>query len=265
MSELIELENVSAAQAGYEVLRDVNLSFPEGRSTVIMGPSGCGKSTLLKVAAGLIPPDRGSVRYKGEDIYWMSERRLREMRKTNGFAFQDAALWENKTIGENLALPLQVNFPELTRSEVERRVVHTLERGGLTDSINQRPAELSGGERKLIGFLRAMIAEPSLFFMDTPTGTIDPVMAERIMAMIREIKSKGCSIVAVTHDRRIASTLADRLVVLSAGIVLAEGEFNTVKNSPDPRVREVLSEVLGEIASFDTDLLTLLGGDDRET
>jgi phospholipid/cholesterol/gamma-HCH transport system ATP-binding protein len=259
---LIELHNVSAAQGGYEVLRDVSVSFPEGKSTVIMGPSGCGKSTLLKVAAGLLPPDRGSVRYRGEDINWMSERRLREMRKTNGFAFQDAALWENKTIGENLALPLQVNRPELTKAEIARRVVQTLERGGLTDSINQRPAELSGGERKLIGILRAMIVEPSLVFLDTPTGTIDPLMAEKIMGMIREIKSRGCSIVAVTHDRRITSTLADRLVVLSGGIVLAEGEFNTVKNSQDPRVREVISEVLGEIASFDTDLLTLLGGDD---
>jgi phospholipid/cholesterol/gamma-HCH transport system ATP-binding protein len=107
-----------------------------------------------------------------------------------------------------------------------------------------------------------MIVEPSLVFLDTPTGTIDPLMAEKIMGMIREIKSRGCSIVAVTHDRRITSTLADRLVVLSGGIVLAEGEFNTVKNSQDPRVREVISEVLGEIASFDTDLLTLLGGDD---
>ena len=258
---MIELCNVSAAQGGYEVLRDVSVTFPEGRSTVVMGPSGCGKSTLLKVAAGLIPPDRGSVHYRGEDINWMSERRLREMRRTNGFAFQDAALWENKTIGENLALPLQVNFPELPKAEIERRVVQTLERGGLTDSINQRPAELSGGERKLIGILRAMIVEPSLIFMDTPTGTIDPTMADKITGMIREIKQKGCSIVAVTHDRKIASTLADRLLVLSGGIVLAEGEFNTVKNSQDPRVKEVISEVLGEIASFDTDLLTLLGGD----
>lgn len=242
------------------MLRGVSLTFPEGRSTVIMGPSGCGKSTLLKVAAGLIPPDGGSVFYKGEDMYWMSERRIREMRKTNGFAFQDAALWENKTILENLALPLQVHCPELSRAEIERRVVKTLERGDLVDSITLRPAQLSGGERKLISFLRAMILEPSLIFLDTPTGTIDPVMAERITAIIREVKSKGCSIIAVTHDRRIASTLADRLVVLSGGILLAEGEFDTVKNSTSPRVREVLSEVLGEIASFDTDLLTLLDG-----
>lgn len=257
---LIELEGVSATEGGYEVLRDVSVSIPEGRSTVIMGPSGCGKSTFLKVAAGLIPPDRGKVRYRGEDIFWMSERRMREMRKKNGFAFQDAALWENKTIAENLALPLQVCFPELPKKEVDRRVLESLERVGLPDSLTLRPAQLSGGERKLIGFLRAVIGQPSMLFMDTPTGTIDPTMAEKIMSMIREVKSRGCTIMAVTHDKRIASTLADRLIVLSAGIVLAEGDFNTVKNSQDPRVREVLAEALGEIASFDTDLLTLLDG-----
>ena len=258
---LIECEGVTASESGYEVLRDVTVSFPEGRSTVIMGPSGCGKSTLLKVAAGLIPPDRGRVRYGGEDINRMSERRIGEIRKRNGFAFQDAALWENKTIQENLALPLQVNFPELSGKEIDARVRESLERASLVDSRTLRPAQLSGGERKLIGFLRALIVEPSLLFMDTPTGTIDPVMAEKIMAMIREVKSRGCTIVAVTHDRRIASTLADRLVVLSSGIILAEGEFNTVKNSQDPRVREVLAEALGEIASFDTDLLSLLDGE----
>jgi len=246
---------------GYEVLRELSISFPSGKSTVIMGPSGCGKSTLLKVAAGLIPPDRGSVLYQGDDLYWMSERRTREMRRANGFAFQDAALWENKSIGENLALPLRVHYPHLSEKELTHRVTRMLESGGLSEAAPLRPAQLSGGERKFVSFLRAVIIEPSLLFLDSPTGTVDPSLAERLTAMIRDIKSKGCTIIAVTHDRRLVSTLADRLVILTAGTLVEEGDFDTVKNSSDPRTRGVLAEVLGEIASFDTDVLTLLDED----
>jgi ABC-type transporter Mla maintaining outer membrane lipid asymmetry ATPase subunit MlaF len=259
MSDLIELRDITLLLGGHESLRNVSLQFPEGTCTVILGPSGCGKSTLLKVASGIIPPDRGSVLYRGEDIFGMSERRLLEFRKINGFSFQDSALWENKTIFDNLALPLQVHSPEMTRAEIERRVIRMLERGNLVDSIHYRPAQCSVGERKIVSILRALIGEPSLVFMDTPTGTIDPGMAEMVLSMIRDCKARGCTIVMVSHDKRIASTLADRLVVVIGGTLAAAGEFNEVKKSADPRVREVIAEVLGEIASFDTDLLSLLG------
>ena len=95
-----------------------------------MGPSGCGKSTLLKLAAGLIPPDRGRVLFRGKDIFQLSERALLDMRRQNGFVFQDGALWENKSLFENLALPLQVHFPALPAAERDRRVIRALERRG---------------------------------------------------------------------------------------------------------------------------------------
>ncbi len=260
MSDLIELRGVTLNLGGYDALRDVSLSFPEGRCAVILGPSGCGKSTLLKVAAGIIPPDGGRVLYRGEDMYQSSERRIREMKKNNGFSFQDSALWENMSIFENLALPLRVRAPDMTHADIERRVVRMLERGNLVDSVNQRPAELSVGERKIISVMRALIGEPSVVFMDTPTGTIDPSKAETVLSMIREIKARGSTILAVSHDKRIASTLADTLVVMADGTLAAVGAFDEVKRSREPRVRQILSEVLGEIASFDTDLLSLLDG-----
>ncbi len=263
MSELIELQDVTVLSGAHEVLKKVSVSFPEGKCTVIMGPSGCGKSTLLKVAAGIIPPDGGSVLYRGEDTQRLSEQKMREFRRSNGFQFQDSALWENKSIFDNLALPLQVHAADLTPADLHEQVERMLERGGLANCAALRPAELSVGERKMTSFLRALIGEPSLVFMDTPTGTIDASMAERVTAMIREIKAKGRTIVAVTHDRRIASTMADRLVVLSEGLLVASGEFDDVKRSADPRVRAILVEVLGEIASFDTDLLSLLDGPDQ--
>ena len=225
-----------------------------------MGPSGCGKSTLLKVAAGLIPPDRGTVLFRDEDLFGLSDKPLRALRAASGFVFQDAALWENKSIFENLALPLQVHAAHLARAQMEKRVVRMLERGGLAESATLRPAQLSAGERKIVSFLRALMIEPTLLFLDEPTLSIDDTATGKLDAMIRELKARGCSIVAVTHEPRLASTLADRLVVLSAGTVAAEGTFDEVKRSADPRVRETLARVLGEIASFDTDLLDLLGG-----
>ena len=260
MSELLRLHGVAVFTEGHESLSGVDLVVAEGVCTVIMGPSGSGKSTLLKVAAGLIPPDRGTVTLHGDDFDSLGERRLLEFRRTNGFVFQDGALWENTTIFDNLALPLRVHFPELGAERIRTRVLELLERGGLADSAALRPAQLSGGERKIASFLRAAVTEPRVVFLDEPTLSIDHTMTELITGMIRDLKARGCTILAVTHDPRLASLIADRLAVIEAGRLIAEGPFDEVKRSGDPRVRTVLARVLGEISSFDTDLLDLLDG-----
>jgi ABC-type transporter Mla maintaining outer membrane lipid asymmetry ATPase subunit MlaF len=262
--ELIGMKDVSVTLGGRAVLHDVSLSFPEGKSTVIMGPSGSGKSTLLKTAAGLIPPDGGKVFFRGRDMLQLSEGGLRELRKVSGFVFQDGALWENKTLFENLALPLEVHFPELDRHEVARRVVRALERVGLAEDAYRRPAQLAGGEKKVASFCRAFMTEPSLLFMDEPTLSIDHAMEERVARMISDAKGRGCAIIAVTHDPRLTSTLADRLVVMDAGHVRESGDFDTVKRTRDERTRQIMAEVLGEIASYDTDLLALLDADGED-
>ncbi len=261
---LISLEDVTVHLGGRDVLRQVTLSLPAGRSTVIMGRSGSGKSTLLKTAAGLIPPDSGRVFFEGKDMSLLSEGGMRELRKRSGFVFQDGALWENKTLMENLALPLQVHFPELHEAEVQRRVVRALERVELEESAELRPVALSGGEKKIASFLRALITEPAVLFMDEPTLSIDHTMEERVTRMIADAKARGCAIIAVTHDPRLTSTLADQLVIMDAGTVRETGDFDTVKRSRDVRTREILAEVLGEIASYDTDLLALLDEDRPE-
>jgi phospholipid/cholesterol/gamma-HCH transport system ATP-binding protein len=260
MSELIGLRGVAVLTEGHESLSGVDLSVTEGACTVVMGPSGSGKSTLLKVAAGLMPPDRGTVTLRGDDFGVLSDRRLHEFRRINGFVFQDGALWENLTIYDNLALPLRVHFPELGEAEIRSRVLEMLERGRLADSPALRPAQLSGGERKIASFLRAAITEPQVVFLDEPTLSIDHTMTELITGMIRGLKARRCTILAVTHDPRLTSLIADRLAVIDGGRLMAEGPFDEVKRSADPRVRVVLARVLGEISSFDTDLLSLLDG-----
>jgi ABC-type transporter Mla maintaining outer membrane lipid asymmetry ATPase subunit MlaF len=261
MADIITLEDVRLTLGGFEALRGVSVGFAEGKSTVIMGPSGCGKSTLLKVAAGLIPPDSGRVCCFGHDIFQMSERTLLDMRRQHGFVFQDGALWENKSLFENLALPLQVHFPDVPAVDRRRRVIRALERVGLEDSASDRPAALSGGEKKIASFLRALMTEPALLFMDEPTLSVDYAMTERINQIIRDQKGRACTIIAVTHDAQLTATLADRLVVMDAGQVLASGDFDEVKRSKHARVRSILAEVLKDIASYDTDLLELLDGE----
>jgi phospholipid/cholesterol/gamma-HCH transport system ATP-binding protein len=258
---IIRLEGVSLTLGGYAALRDITCAFPEGESTVIIGASGAGKTTLLKVAAGLIPPDRGQVLFRDRDVFHLSERGLLEMRQINGFVFQDGALWENKTLFDNIALPLQVHFPRMSRPDLERRVVRSLERVGLEESAQERPAALSGGEKKIASFLRALVVEPRLVFLDEPTLSIDHGMTERINQMIRDLKARGTTIIAVTHDPQLTSTLADRLIVVDAGRVIAAGAFDEVKRTTNTRARSLMAQILGEISSYDTDLLQLLDTD----
>jgi phospholipid/cholesterol/gamma-HCH transport system ATP-binding protein len=264
MESIVGLDNVRVTLGGFEALRGITLDFIEGKSTVIMGPSGCGKSTLLKVAAGLVPPDEGTVSFRGRDVFQMSERALMAMRRHNGFVFQDGALWENKTLFENLALPLQVHFSHLPPAERSRRIARALERVGLEESASERPAALSGGVKKIASFVRALITEPALLFMDEPTLSIDHAMSERIHQIIHDLKSRGTTIIAVTHDAQLTSMLADRLVVMDQGQVIASGDFDEVRRSKQARVRAILSEVLKDIASYDTDLLQLLDGERGE-
>ena len=174
--------------------------------------------------------------------------------------FQDAALWANKTIYENLALPLQVHRPELNADRLKERVRLLLARLGLAGCEQLRPAQMSMGEAKAISFLRAVILEPELLFLDEPTPSIDHELLEKMMEMIRELRDRGCTIIAVTHDAHLTSMIASHLVVLKEGRVLEAGPIAEVRRSRSREVIAVLSRVLSEAATYDADLLDLLGG-----
>ncbi len=260
MKTLVELQRITVRVQDAEVLSQASVCFPAGRSSLIMGPSGCGKSTLLKVAAGVIVPDEGRVLLSGRDMSRLSERREQEFRRRGGFMFQDAALWANKTVYENLALPLQFHHRKMDAAQVRSRVSALLRRMAMEDAASQRPAQLSVGERKAVSFLRAVIMEPAVLFLDEPTPSLDHVLLERMMELIREHRDRGCTILAVTHDAHLASMMADFLVVLKEGRVLEAAEIETIRSSRDPEVMRILSEVLAEAATYDTDILDLLGG-----
>ncbi len=262
-NEIIRLEEVAVKSEEYAILRDVSLSFSRGECTILVGPSGCGKSTLLKAAAGLLVPDQGNVYLDGRNLLRMTDGEMRAFRKKNGFVFQDSALWENRTVYQNLSLPLEYHFPEKTPGGIRERIARVLEGTGLLSQTHLRPAQLSSGERKIVSFLRAVITGPDLLFMDEPTLSVDKKNMGLMYEMIRDFKQRGCTLIVVTHDADLISWLADHLVVLDRGQVVESGPFDSVKNSSSPVVRSILSSVLAEAASYDTDILGLLSEEER--
>jgi len=254
----IELQSVTVRAQEHISLDRVSVRFPPNRSTLIMGPSGSGKSMLLKVAAAIFPPDSGRVLLHGNNAQRMSQSEMMAFRRSSGFMFQDAALWENKTIFENLALPIQLHFPGRSRKQIEERVGELLERMNLLDSLTLRPAELSEGEQKIASFLRAIVLNPSILFLDEPTPSIDHQLLERMLGMIRNMKDNGCTIIAVTHDAHLTAAIANHIVVVKEGRVLEAADAARVRHSSDREVIQIISEVLSEAATYDTDILDLL-------
>ncbi len=254
----IELREIVVRRGDTVALDNISVLFPSGKTTVILGPAGSGKSTLLKVAAGIILPDSGRVLVEGKSLSTMSERENNEFRRGSGFIFQDSALWANSTIRQNLSLPLRFHFPALTDQEIERRIGALVAKVGFHESLGHRPAESSSGERKIISFLRALVTDPALLYMDEPLTGIDHQTAERMTEIMRELKRAARTIIMVTHDPVLTSQLADYLVVLDAGRILDCGPLSQVVKSTRREVIAILSRVLSEASTFDGSILDLL-------
>jgi phospholipid/cholesterol/gamma-HCH transport system ATP-binding protein len=258
MDSLIELQSVTVQSQEHISLDEVSVAFPAKRSTVVMGPSGSGKSMLLKVAAAIIPPDNGRVLMHGRNLQRLSLKELMQFRRSSGFMFQDAALWENKTIFENLALPIQLHFPHRPNEEIKKQIRELLSSMNLLDSVDLRPAALSEGEQKVVSFLRAIVLDPEILFLDEPTTSIDHQLLEKMLQMIKTLNEKACTIIAVTHDAHLTAMIANHLVVLKDGRVLEAAPIADIRRSTNREVIEILSRVLSEAATYDTDILDLL-------
>lgn len=258
METLIELKDVNVLSGDFPILMNISLKIPAYQCTIIMGPSGCGKSTLLKILAGITIPDSGAVLIEGMDYYSLSEKQTLLFKKKNGFVFQDSALWANKNVFENLSLPLRFHYPELTLKQVEQKVKRALNFINLTDSMYLRPAQLSIGERKMVSFIRAIITEPSIVYMDEPTLSVDNEMKGKLLGMVKKLKESKSTIIAVIHDSSITSMIADNLIILKNGIILAQGPFQKIINSKNEEIKNILEEVVKKPSSYDTDILDLL-------
>lgn len=218
----IQLEGVSKAFGDVVVLDDVSLDVAAGTAFCLLGRSGTGKSVTLKHIIGLIKPDRGRVLVHGQDVAVLSGRELSAVRRRMGFLFQNAALFDSITVGENAAFPLRrhTNWASGKIREVARSKLAEV---GLEREYDRMPAELSGGMRKRAGLARAMALDPDVLLVDEPSAGLDPMTAGEIDDLLVQLKKNGTTLVVVTHNIPSARHVGDELAVLHGGKVIAQG------------------------------------------
>jgi len=222
MANVIELKNVSfSAQDSRKIVQDVSVNFAEGKMTAIVGPSGGGKSTVLKISAGLLVPNSGEVLYQGKNITHMSRSENLDFRRESAFVFQDSALWANQDLYQNLELPLRIHYPKMEKKEREKRIKEVAVMSDYKKDLHVRPARLSMGEQKLVGFARAMLCNPSLLYLDEWVESLDETSAEILINIVKRKRKEGATVIFVCHDMRIVIELAEQIVVVVDGQVTA--------------------------------------------
>jgi phospholipid/cholesterol/gamma-HCH transport system ATP-binding protein len=233
---MIEIRNLAKSFDDNHVLQGIDLDVQQGSTVVILGKSGTGKSVLLKIIIGLISPDAGSVRIDGGEVTGMRRKELSRLRKSMGYLFQSAALYDSMSVRENLAFPL-VRQEKLDDEELEARIVGQLRVVGLLDAIDKMPAELSGGMKKRIGLARALITNPRIMLYDEPTTGLDPITSREISYLMKSLQERyQPTSIAVTHDMLCARIIADTAAILHEGLLEQRGTIELLSRSQDPAV-----------------------------
>lgn len=235
---VIKIRGLKKAFEDFSVLRGIDLDLYQGENLVVLGRSGTGKSVLIKIISGLLQPDAGTVEVLGHEIAAISEKELQALRIRIGFSFQNSALYDSMTVRKNLEFPLVRNRTNLTRKEIDNSVETVLDAVGLSQTINQMPAELSGGQRKRIGIARTLILNPEIMLYDEPTAGLDPITCIEINELINEVQERyKTSSIIITHDLTCAKMVGDRISMLLDGQFQRTGTFDEVFDTTDERVK----------------------------
>lgn len=252
---LVDVRHLDVTFGRQAVLRDINLRVPRGQTLAIIGESGCGKTVLLKTLIGLIHPTRGEILFDGKNLSNLQGEELVKQRIRFGFLFQNSALFDSMTIGQNISFPLR-QHKDLKDREVEEIVLARLAEVGLPESVViKKPAELSGGMRKRVGLARALVMNPELLLYDEPTTGLDPIMSDVINELIMSTRRTHLvTSVLVTHDMRTARKVADRVVMLypiarlepNEPQIIYDGPPSELDKTDDRRVRQFVHGEAGE-------------------
>ncbi len=237
---LIDVVNLSKAFGPKVVLSNVNLQVEEGESLVVLGGSGTGKTVLLRNIMGLLTPDAGHVAVEGKIIAQLTREELFKVRQSIGMCFQMAALFDSMTVFENVAFGLRRHL-EITENEVQTRVEECLSMVGMKGTEALKPAELSGGMKRRVGFARAIALKPKILLFDEPTTGLDPVMTDVIGRIILDLKHElGITSITITHDLKSAFAIADRIALLFRGECIACQPPEEFKANPNPVIQQFL-------------------------
>ena len=244
-----------------EILHGVSFDVQPGETLVILGGSGSGKSTLLRTLAGLGQPSSGDILIQGKNFPALSEQQRDEMRMKMAMSFQNGALFGSMTVGENVALPLRENTA-LDPSTIEIMVRLKLDQVGLSGFEDYMPAQLSGGMRKRAAIARALAMDPEILFFDEPSAGLDPIIAAGIDELILKLKQAfHITILVVTHELASAFLIADRMILIDKGNIVANGTPDELKASKHPRVRQFLDRVPEAELTGEIDYLQMLTGE----
>lgn len=254
---VIVLKNVIKKFGSKVVLDNVSLALEKGKTTVIIGPSGCGKTVLIKHLILLLRPTFGEVYFKGGRIDNLRERHLNKVRTHYGFLFQGGALFDSLSVFENIIFPLRQHSRITDWKQVEELVKSKLAMVGLDGYQNYYPANLSGGQRKRVALARAIALDPEVILYDEPTTGLDPIRSDIINELILKLQRElNVTSVVVTHDMTSAYKVADRIIMLHNGKIIADGDAVYIRNHPHPTVQHFIK---GQVDDDDLAVLRMSG------
>lgn len=236
---IIRIKDLKKSYGNNCVLNGFHLELYEGENLVIMGKSGSGKSVMIKCLIGLEQADSGTIEVMGENINELSREALDELRTEIGFLFQGSALYDSMTVRENLEFPLRRHTKKFgIIKDTTSMVLEALENVGLAHTIDLMPSELSGGMKRRIALARTLILQPKIILYDEPTTGLDPITSKEIILLMMSIQKKyNTSSIIITHDVDCARVISNRMILLVDSINYAEGTFETLSNSNDPKVK----------------------------
>ncbi len=254
---VIVLKNVTKRFGANVVLDNVSLAIEKGKTTVVIGPSGCGKTVLIKHLIILLRPNSGEVYYKNRRIDNLSENELNRVRTHYGFLFQGGALFDSLSVTENIIFPIRQHCEIPDWAQVEDLVKAKLAMVGLDGFQNYFPANLSGGQRKRVALARAISLNPEVILYDEPTTGLDPIYSDVISELILKLQRElGVTSVVVTHDMTMAYKVADRIIMLHNGKVIADGDADHIRSHPHPTVQQFIN---GQVSEDDLAVLRMSG------
>lgn len=251
---MIRVENLTKEFDGRVVLDNINTSFKNGVVNMIIGKSGSGKTVFLKCLIGLLKPTSGDITYSDTSIINMRMRDMKRLRRDMGMMFQGSALFDSRTVLENVMFPLDM-FSRKNQRERRKRAEFCLERVGLTDAANLFPSEISGGMMKRVAIARAIALNPKYLFCDEPNSGLDPKTSQLIDELIADItKDMGITSIVVSHDMNSVMNIGDNIIFLNEGILEWHGTKEVIMDSKNEKLNEFVfaSDLFRKIRAADS-------------